>query len=285
METDHDIIRKPWLLEKIRYDLLLLENQIPFFVLEKLWDLAFQSSLLNGDNSLSLLELACYYLCPMEPIVLESSIRVAHFTDMNRIFCLKPFNRNLSRTNEVPTLHYSASELNEAGVKFKVNREEKSLLELKFSGKCLQVPEIEVDDGTETWFRNMVALEQCHYLEESYITDYVIFIGHLVNEGKDVDVLVKNKIIVNRLGDNETVAELFRGLKRDIMVMNSDAEYTHICNQLNAYYENFWHKMMATLRIDYFSTPWKTAASVAAIILLIFTAIQTVCSVLSTVKY
>ncbi|MED6138974.1 hypothetical protein PIB30_079527 [Stylosanthes scabra] len=208
METDHDIIRKPWLLEKIRYDLLLLENQIPFFVLEKLWDLAFQSSLFNGDNSLSLLELASCYLCPTERIVFESSIRVAHFTDMNRIFCLKPFKRNLLRTNEVPTLHYSASELHEAGVKFKVNREEKSLLELKFSGKCLQVPEIEVDDGTETWFRNMVALEQCHYLEESYITDYVIFIGHLVNEGKDVDVLVKNKIIVNRLGFSEALGEI-----------------------------------------------------------------------------
>ncbi|MED6215768.1 hypothetical protein PIB30_001389 [Stylosanthes scabra] len=179
------------------------------------------------------------------------------------IFCLKSFKRNLSRTNEVPTLHYSAFELNKAGVKLK----------------------IEVDDGTETWFRNMVALEQCHYLKESYITNYVIFIGHLVNEGKDVDVLVKNKIIVNRLGDNETVAELFRGLKRDIMVMNFDAEYTHICNQLNAHYENFWHKMMATLRIGYFSIVWKTAASVAAIILLFFTAIQTLCSVLSIVKY
>jgi small nuclear ribonucleoprotein (snRNP)-like protein len=42
-EEDY-ILRKPWLLNGTAYDLMLLENQIPYFILEKLYMLALNDS-------------------------------------------------------------------------------------------------------------------------------------------------------------------------------------------------------------------------------------------------
>ena len=43
---------EPWLPVSVRVDLMLLENQLPFFVLKKLFDLSFP----DDSNSLSLIE-------------------------------------------------------------------------------------------------------------------------------------------------------------------------------------------------------------------------------------
>jgi hypothetical protein len=43
LEEDY-ILRKLWLLNGIAYDLMLLENQIPYFILEKLYMLALNDS-------------------------------------------------------------------------------------------------------------------------------------------------------------------------------------------------------------------------------------------------
>ncbi|MCI30165.1 hypothetical protein A2U01_0051374, partial [Trifolium medium] len=106
-----------------------------------------------------------------------------------------------SRKHE-PMKHLpSVTELLEAGVRFKVNTKSQCLLDLRFSGRVLEIPQLKVEDGTEILFRNMVALEQCHYPYESYITDYVAVLDFLVNTGRDVDILVRQKILVHWLGD------------------------------------------------------------------------------------
>jgi hypothetical protein len=46
-EPDY-ILSKPWLVNYLLYDLILLENQLPFFVLEKLYKFAFNDS--SGCN-------------------------------------------------------------------------------------------------------------------------------------------------------------------------------------------------------------------------------------------
>ncbi|WJX35595.1 hypothetical protein P8452_23567 [Trifolium repens] len=108
------------------------------------------------------------------------------------------------------------TELLAAGVKFKVNTDSECLLDLRFSGQVLEIPQLKVEDWTEMLFRNMVALEQCHYPYESYITDYVAVLDFLVNTGRDVDILVGKKILVNWLGDSDSVANLFNSLWKNV---------------------------------------------------------------------
>ncbi|AES74660.2 DUF247 domain protein, partial [Medicago truncatula] len=215
--------------------------------------------------------------------ILDGDISISHFTDLIRIFHLQhPIESRPSREAiDEQIIHLpSATELLEAGVRFKVNTESNCLLDLRFSGGVLEIPQLTVEDSTEILFWNMVALEQCHYPHESYIADYVVVLDYLINTGKDAGILVWNKILENWLGDSDSVANLFNGLCKNVVYSDISSQFSILCKELNAFCSNPWHKLKATLRRDYGKTPWQTAASIAGILLLILTLLQSVCSVL-----
>jgi len=281
-----------WFDEGITIDLMLLENQLPFFVIEKIYSLSFSSTNASVPNTMipSFLQLTTYYFDYYNISKLSfdnRDISIRHFTDLIRIFHLQhPIESRPSRNRiDEQIIHLpSATELLEAGVKFKVNTKSKCLLDLRFSGGVLEIPSLIVEDRTETLFRNMVALELCHYPKESYIIDYVAILDYLINTGTDVDILVQNKILHNWLGDSHSVANLFNGLCINVVHYNISSQFSVLCKELNAFCRNPWNKLKATLRRDYCNTPWKTAASIAGVLLLVLTIIQTVCSVLQVVQ-
>ncbi|RYQ99556.1 hypothetical protein Ahy_B07g087498 isoform A [Arachis hypogaea] len=191
----------------------MLENQVPFFVLEKLYNLAFPSTLNSGgrESHPSLLRLALRYIVPSrivpcdnnnDELTLVDVGRIAHFTDLTRksllrsSHLLQPSTSGCSREAKLTQL-YSATELNEAGVKFEVHKTSQCLLDLELSGHTLKIPFIRVMDSTEVILRNLLAFEQCHYIHESYLTDYAAVFDFLINTEKDVDFFVKNGIIEN----------------------------------------------------------------------------------------
>ncbi|XP_061370412.1 UPF0481 protein At3g47200-like isoform X2 [Gastrolobium bilobum] len=269
--TDDDGIPfKGWLKSSVAFDLLLLENQLPFDVLDKLYNLASPS-----PNFPSFFDLTYYYFRKCDSPYGDSPPSIKHFTDMLRIFYLPPPPYRLPpREDELLAHLYSATELNEAGIKFRKGGSH--LLDLSFSHSYLEIPNLNVGDDTEIFFRNMIALEQFHYLNESYITDYVRFLDYLINTSNDVDILIRKGIITCMLGDNNAVAELFNGLGKSIARRKFNSDYFGIAKELKAYYEHPWNNAKATLRRDYCRTPWKMAASLAAIGLLILTVTQTV---------
>ncbi|XP_054817274.1 UPF0481 protein At3g47200-like isoform X1 [Prosopis cineraria] len=270
--------------EAVYLDLLLLENQLPFFFLEELFNIAFPIDL--SVDCRSFLELTYSYFCSgnIQSLEPHSNIRIKHFTDLLRLFYL-PERKSIRHgfkgdRSDFPS--YSANELQEAGVKLKKSTS-KCLLNLKFSRPVLEIPQIHVDDATETLFRNMIALEQCHYPYESYFVDYIFALDCLVNTNKDVEVLTHKKIIENWLGDADEVAALFNGLGKNIGSSDFSVEYLDTWRRLNKFYQDPCHKRLATLRRDYCNTPWRTVASIAGIILLILTIIQTIFSILQVV--
>ncbi|XP_027356290.1 UPF0481 protein At3g47200-like [Abrus precatorius] len=285
---DDKLLLKPWLSTSIRLDLLLLENQLPFFVLDNLFYMSVRyNRSSNGTNNIpSLLELTFEYFGYYNKSNLDiHNISIRHFTDLIRTFHLQhPPQRRPSRTNEQLIHLLSVTELLEAGVRFKVNTESGCLLDLRFSGRDLEIPQLKVEDWTEILFRNMVALEQCHYTDEAYITDYVAVWDFLVNTSRDVDILVRNRVLVNWLGGTDSVANLFNGLWKNITHSNFSSDYFHLCEDLNGFCRDPWRKLKATLRRDYCNSPWQTAASIAGIVLLVLSLVQSVCSVLQVIQ-
>ncbi|MED6140874.1 hypothetical protein PIB30_097646, partial [Stylosanthes scabra] len=295
MVTGGDTLFLPrYLFNSICIDLCLVENQVPFFVLEKLYNLAFPSTLSSDNHTHPLLWLALAILPAPDKTVtgdnLEQTItnlgRVAHFTDLYRMVLLRssllfqpPSDSGCSRGAQVMHL-YSATELNELGVKFEVNKNSQCLLDLKLSAHTLKIPFINVDDWTELFLRNLLAFEQCHYIHEYYLTDYMVVLDFLINTDKDVDLLIKKGIIKNGLGDSNAVAKMFNGLGVNLMCPNFNVEYSLILKRLNDFCAHPWNRKVATLKRDYCNTPWKTVASIAGIFLLILTVIQTVFSIL-----
>ncbi|XP_061370441.1 UPF0481 protein At3g47200-like [Gastrolobium bilobum] len=270
----------------ITYDLLLLENQLPFFILFKLYTRAFPSSLNNNRYPPSLENLIFNVFDQYTLQFRDPTSSMKHFTDLLRISQLPPAPRPPRTFNHfVQRQIYSATQLKKTGVKFKVKNEEGHSLDLKLiSGHCIEIRKLDLWDDTETLFRNMMALEECHYIEESYVTDLVIFLDDLINTSEDVDVLVQNGIIRNMLGNNEAVAELFNGLSKNIVLKGFNSDYYRIFEELEKYCNHPWNEAMATLRSDYCRTPWQVAASIAGIVLLILTFIQTVSSILQVLQ-
>ncbi|MED6220105.1 hypothetical protein PIB30_041652 [Stylosanthes scabra] len=219
-------------------------------------------------------------------VLLPVASSIAHFTDLNRYFYLPPFHTRPSRNPELLVLGHSAAELVESGVKFIVNKSLSSshvcMLDLEFKNGTLRIPHIKVGDGSEIWLKNIVAFEQCHYPQEHYILDYIIFLGQLMKTDNDAGVLIEARVIDCVFGGNyeSKVPKLFGHVGKNTLVTSTNVDYLQLLHDLNAYYDHPWHNKMTILRRDYFSTPWMTAASIAGIMLLILLVIQTVCSVL-----
>jgi hypothetical protein len=265
--------------EQLLEDMLLLENQLPFFVLEELYNFAFASS----SNYPSFTQLTFEFFAFYNPQKMSPhpNLRIMHFVDLIRTFFLPPLERlqEIKRGEKVRHL-YSVSQLDEAGVKFKVGSS-KCLFDLKFTNGVLEIPCFRVYRDTDSFVRNLVGLEQCHYLSDAYITDYFRVMDFLIDTPKDVDLLVRKGILINWLGDSNAVATLSNNLCKRIFISDTNSNYCRLCNDLNTFYEDRRQRWKVILRRDYFSNPWRTTTTIVAIILLVLTFTQTICSIIS----
>ena len=280
-----------WMPPILKFDLLLLGNQLPFSVLERLFVRAHFSPELNLSHP-SLKELAfSFFQCYDFQMIGNQHLnaKIEHFTDLVRLFYLSE--ELPERSSGRAKLSYSATQLHEAGVKFKrveVNGttqfggELRRFLDIRFNNGVLEIPCIELNDERVRLIRNIIALEQSHFIGQAYVTDFFVILDFLIDNSKDVDLLCNKGILINYLGDNNTAALAINSLNTSILWDYMNHKYSKICEDLNLFYEKPWHRWRATLWRQYFSTPWRATSTSAAIILLVLTAIQTVCSLKST---
>jgi hypothetical protein len=106
--------------------------------------------------------------------------------------------------------------------------------------------------------------------------------GLFVSASKDVEILVENRIIENWLPSNEEVVRLFYNLNKKNGVGRTFL-FKGLIKDLNAFCERPWNKWKANLKQNYFNTPWSAVSVSGAVILLILTVIQSVCSILQVV--
>ncbi|KAL8518917.1 hypothetical protein ACS0TY_010031 [Phlomoides rotata] len=285
----------------LQRDLILLENQIPLFVLCKLFDrvegqeqhnslmehlLEFCRELFPGEenhqtNRVGSLEEVKHILdfvyrnwCPRPP----SSIDHPHTRSVSIPWCC-PCPSPEINTSVIP----SASKLKDANVKFhKKYDSNTSLFDVKFeSGGRLVMPILVVDDDTESLLRNLIAYEQLFPIDQpAYVVDYAILLDCLINTSKDVQILSGKGIIENMLGSDEAVVEIVNRLT-DKVVFNSDSfMYADLFRDINVHHQKRWNRAVAAFHRDYFSTPWAYIAFMGALLLLFLTVAQTIFSAL-----
>ncbi|KAL9259685.1 UPF0481 protein-like protein [Drosera capensis] len=281
-ETDR-IFSRPGLISQIVRDMKLLENQLPFFILEELYNL-----LIRPKRPSEYFRTMTFKFFKVEPRVSIPDIK--HFVDLFRTCSLPQTLRDPSEKGK-GKMEFRAcvTELQEAGVRFEKKPEspfeKNSLLEIEFDDKgILKIPQLKLQDDTESFFRNLVAYEQCHLSLDSYITDYIALINFVINTPKDVETLVDREIIVNWLGNSEEAADVFKRLFKQVNIVSSNFYYSNLCNQLEKFYKTSCNRYIAMLKYTYFAHPWAVLSVFTAVLLLVLSFIQAITGVISVSK-
>lgn len=288
------IANNPWMLSSLRHDLVLLENQIPFFVIQQLYDNIKKQPQpsprfnIPRDHSLTSLALSFFYpemdvkqeMIPPDPY---------HLLELLHKFCLPKSDQSRSGS-ETQGFDRCASDLIKAGIQFKMNNS-LHLLDIKFNSNngVIEIPPLSID--AESLLRNLIALEQCDFSHSPsktcHVTSYALMMRSLIRSSVDAKLLQKKGIITSDLERSGNVLGLIQGICKNV-VFSKNFYFDELCKDVNEYrgsrchwqrQKAIWtfryHRYFAELKRDYFSSPWKVIAFLAGLVLLILTGLQT----------
>ncbi|GMP81506.1 hypothetical protein CsSME_00036193 [Camellia sinensis var. sinensis] len=284
------IFDSPIRLRAIRHDLLLLENQIPFFVLEKLLKFAVPSIPDPSLNKRYLIRCVLSFFGNLfrhgdDTLEKKGDPHDYHILDVLHK-CYLPDPSPEEENDKTRSRFPSASELDLAGVQFK-NRDGEDLFDVEFIkppgplGYCrraqFEIPTLSIRDDTEPLLRNLIAFEQCCPNVPRHISSYGFFMDTLINSAHDVELLEKAEILQNYLGTSQDIADLFNNICKEVVVGRFYFEKT--CEDARNHCRKLCPRFMASLRRDYFANPWTGIAVVAAIIIFGLTIVQAIYTV------
>ncbi|EMS65336.1 hypothetical protein TRIUR3_29468 [Triticum urartu] len=300
-----------WLSGPAWHDMLsLLENQIPFFVMERVYELVSEVLLRHYPIAIQendrpkhfhhLLHLYHTYLRPSQKFdeELQYQGKTGYFHGLLRRWNVSGKSvdpdKNLEQMERLETGKLfkrwrRAEEYHEAGVQF-MRREydgqsRHSLLDIRFINGVMEIPCLPVDESSESVFKNLLALEQMDYRFGNDISAYVTFMSQIMDTPADATLLVEKGIIVHMLDSDEEVSALFTRLTKQLTI-RFDLKYylKPLCHKLEAHYQNRLNRWIAWLWHNHFVNPWLALAAFAAVVVLVCTIVQTIYTVLPFVK-
>lgn len=167
-------------------------------------------------------------------------------------------------------------ELHQADVKFE-SRSSGNLFDIKFNNGIIGIPLLKEYGPTKLLFRNLLAFEVMHGYPH-YFNDYVAIMSYLLLTPKDAELHNQNEVIV--ISDSERFSTALQSFRKDTLAFH-DFHYADVVKDLQAFYKSRWHRWKANLKQNYFNTPWASISVIAAVILLLLTVTQTVCSIIA----
>ncbi|KAD3337593.1 hypothetical protein E3N88_33113 [Mikania micrantha] len=281
VDDSDPLLTMPWILSFFLRDLIRLENQIPFFVLERLFDLTKTPE----SPKLVTLALNIFNLATQRPEnVLETytTLKPKHLLDLLRSSFIPPDLEPTEKPNNRPPPHIirNISKLKRSGIKLKPLKAE-SFLMVNFKRGVIHMPMITIDDFMCAFLLNAVAFEQCHNGCSKIFTTYVTLLDCLINTSRDVGLLSDWNIIENYLGTEAEVATFFNNMGRDVSFDINVCYLARLFDNVNRHHRSGWHVQWASLKYTYFNTPWSFISALAASVLLVLTVAQTVYTILS----
>ena len=268
------------ILQFLFHDLILLENQIPWLVLDKLFNLTKCTTI----DKKPLVELTIdffAYLFTKKPPSIQSNIlptiqnqESKHILDLLRNSLVLNSRITEQKSNQWQHMR-SAAGLRDSGITFKEDLLSDSILDIKFSKKkgIMAIPTLLIHETTETVFQNLISLEQCCPNYEPIITFYAVLLDNLIDTNTDIQILEKSKAIVNWLNIDDAT-KFFNRLYIGTYVKEN--HYHNLTRDVNEYCKSPWHKYRRVLKRDYFKHPWALISVIAVSVALILTFLQTV---------
>ncbi|PSS35643.1 UPF0481 protein [Actinidia chinensis var. chinensis] len=221
-------------LHRILQDLLLLENQLPFFVLEGLSQLegVFLSDLANGNFRLYILK----FFLPILPnhSLLQQDLVFSDTTPMNllelvllSVFPTCPRNAPLLPFHSHCFRKINLSELALYGITFKSNFAADSITDIRFSPNgVLEIPPLLINESSTSLFKNLLAFVMCFGAQtQSCLVSYLFLMDSLLDTDKDVERLVSAGVLKTTLNDKQALVTLLTDLAANMVVKGDHMEY------------------------------------------------------------
>ncbi|KAA8541094.1 hypothetical protein F0562_025057 [Nyssa sinensis] len=269
----------------IQRDLLMLENQLPLFVLNRLFPLTWGQSIMDMDVSVD--QLALKFFDSVLPGISKNLPKFKrnerprlHLLDVVRQ-ALRPSSRCVPSQYKQPfqTAMHSVTSLRGTSVVFK-KKDSTKFTDIEFSKGVLFIPPLVIHDSTKSIFLNLMVFEQYYPRCSNDVTSDVSFMDGLINSAKDVEYLYDKGIIDHGLGSNEDVANLFNNLQKDIVFDTNDSYLAKVSHDLDEHFNKKWHSRLAVLKHEYLKDPWKVISLGAASFLIFLTLAQTTYTIL-----
>ncbi|XP_060671092.1 UPF0481 protein At3g47200-like [Ziziphus jujuba] len=297
----------------VKRDLFLLENQLPYIVLEEL--MGHELYIWKGriKNFITM----CRRLPPaVKPWMSGASNYFSrspyHLLDMTRTRFVKQSATLPSRRRQVRYMilsallrvvchcmgiwfspnktatpsatsdwysYHSARELRSMGIWFRPNKTG-SFSDVKFESQLfirgvLTLPPILIDASTKSLLLNMLALESSYtnLEDKKCVTSYMCFMDSLIDNAEDVMILRSQNVIVNCLGTDQDVADLFNDIA--IHLIPDPHLYAEAKRGIQKYCNSKFQQWMAECYNNHFRSPWTLLALCGAISVILLTAAQT----------
>nr|KYP53837.1 UPF0481 protein At3g47200 family [Cajanus cajan] len=293
-------------------DMLLLENQIPFIVLKKLYRRLFPCDVPSEEDH-RVAELA---LGALGYPLITPTAGVAHLLHLVHLSITNQEERHETR-HARRELKCCATRLRANGIKIKpaersnvdyadyLNKFEffdNFDFEIKFNNDdgVLEIPQLHIKKSTEVKWRNLIAWEQSRIGNRCKLTSYALFFQGLICCPHDIELLEHVGVLVNESEkSNEDLLKLFHTICEGVEHM--DSSYSEDCAKLNKYTTTtlltmlkkwpivIWHQCRCLFAIilfywknwysilikEHIPTVWKLIGVLAAIVLLGLTVVQT----------
>ncbi|KAK9930862.1 hypothetical protein M0R45_018170 [Rubus argutus] len=268
------------------HDIVLLENQLPWFVLTTLYRLTHHKYPDQEQKpALSALVLEAFSKLPSLKDSCSSKFNgddhFLHILDLIRSSMVDAEYKSDGKAEAKfdPDQHQmrTATALSKADIKFRnpkkdkkdIKHKKEGIMDIKFEeggfwrNGVLYIPQLNVGILSLTLFRNLIAIEQCYHGYSNKITSYAILMDNLISSQEDMELLCKAKVIGNWLSD-EDGRNFFNNLHKDIP--HTNFYYKDLCKRVNKRYKLRRYTWLALLKIEKFSNPWKILAFGFAIV-------------------
>ncbi|XP_062114645.1 UPF0481 protein At3g47200-like [Humulus lupulus] len=267
----------------IKQDLFLLENQIPYEVLETLME-STPSSKVDNNEEMKKSVKKFIQMNVMSPSKYSENIKIdldnkpLHLLDLLRSALLQ----GRAEGHRDPDPEYTRTfrnlqDVKAAGVMVEPSNS-CSLRDVSFSSFCfngyLKLPPLIIDDSTKRNFFNLVAYEMCpdNFSTGRGVTCCLYFLNSLIDNGEDAKDMRMANIFRNRLNNDDDVAKFFNDIGTELV---PSPAYVDVKKKIQNHCDSKLTVWVAQAYRDHFSSPWFVLALIATLIVLALTGVQT----------
>ncbi|KAH7425072.1 hypothetical protein KP509_11G038500 [Ceratopteris richardii] len=277
-------------------DLFLVGNQVPMSFLKRLSELPLSKSTeFQNDDMKLCLDYLVWRCNPFFGIYKDSASKrqcfermkdgvsvldCEHLLDCLYKTCVKEPDENCSPEFDSSSCRLpTASALSKVGIKFSACVGETSVIKYRKESMKLELPRMQVFDATEDILRNMIAYEITS-MEGGDLCRYAILMDSLIDTADDLAILEKAGVLENHLGSNEKMLQMWNELCIGISLPQTQS-WKDMNAAIMRHYKSNWRAMSIEFHKMFCSRPWLWLSTIAAVVLLLLSALQTFYTVLS----